>query len=87
MELFSGSLKLRYSSTPFSKKFPSWPVSPSPGCIPVVGPGPGLSFHFRTVILMLSVQRSAFASQVNVPLSGANKVLGKVFQRLNDGKG
>ena len=46
MELFSGSLKLRCSSTPFSKKFPSWPVSPSPGCIPVVGPGPGLSFHF-----------------------------------------
>ena len=31
-ELFSSSLKLRYSSTPFSKKFLSWPVSPSPGC-------------------------------------------------------
>ena len=25
-ELFSGTLKLRYSSTLFSKKFPSWPV-------------------------------------------------------------
>ena len=44
-ELFSCSLKLRYSSTPFSKKFPSCPVS-SPGCLPVVGPGPGLSFHY-----------------------------------------
>ena len=45
-ELFNGTLKLRYSSTPFSKKFPSWPVSSLSGCLPVVGPGPGLSFHF-----------------------------------------
>ena len=46
-ELFNGTLKLRYSSTPFSKKFPSWPVSSVPSCLPVVGPGPpGLSFHF-----------------------------------------
>ena len=45
-ELFGGCLKLRHSSTLFSKKFPSWPVSPSPGCLPVVGPGPGLSFHY-----------------------------------------
>ena len=26
-ELFSGTLELRYSSSPFSKKFPSWPVA------------------------------------------------------------
>ena len=45
-ELFSGCLKLRYSSTPFSKKIPSWPVSSFPVCLPVVGPGPGLSFHY-----------------------------------------
>ena len=45
-ELFSGTLKLRYSSTPFSKKFPSWPVSSVPSCLPVVGPGPGFCFHF-----------------------------------------
>ena len=45
-ELFNGTLKLRYSSTLFSRKFPSWPVSTLPGCLPVVGPGPGLSFHY-----------------------------------------
>ena len=46
-ELFNGTLKLRYSSTPFSKKFPSWPVSSIPSCLPVVGSGPpGSSFHF-----------------------------------------
>ena len=45
-ELFNGTLKLRYSSTPFSKKFPSWSVSTLPGCLLVVGPGPGPSFLF-----------------------------------------
>ena len=36
-ELHSGTLKLRYSSTPFSKKLPSWPV-PDLSCrYPVVG--------------------------------------------------
>ena len=45
-ELFHGTLKLRYSSSPFSKKFPSWSVSTLPGCLPVVGPGPGPSVHF-----------------------------------------
>ena len=45
-ELFNGTLKLRYSSTPFSRKFPSRPVSTLPGCLPVVGPGPGLGFHY-----------------------------------------
>ena len=29
-ELFAGTLKLRYSSTPFSMRFPSWTVSPHP---------------------------------------------------------
>ena len=45
-ELFSGTLKLRYSSTPFSKKFPSWPVPDLSSRYPVVGSGPGPSFHF-----------------------------------------
>ena len=36
-ELFNGTLKLRYSSTPFSKKFPSWPVPDLSGHSPVVG--------------------------------------------------
>ena len=44
--LFNGTLKLRYSSTPFSKKFPSWPVSDLSGHHPVVGPGPGPRVHF-----------------------------------------
>ena len=46
MEHFSGSLKLRYSSTPFSKKFPSWPVPDLSGRYSVVGSGPGPSVHF-----------------------------------------
>ena len=45
-ELSSGTLKLRYSSTPFSRKFPSWPVSDLSVRYPVVGSGPGPSFHF-----------------------------------------
>ena len=45
-ELFNGTLKLRYSSTPFSEKFPSWSVSDLPGYLPMVGPGPGPSVHF-----------------------------------------
>ena len=42
----SGTLKLRYSSTPFSKKFPSWPVPDLSGRYSVVGSGPGPSVHF-----------------------------------------
>ena len=45
-ELFTGTLKLRYSSTPFSKKLPSWSVSNLPCYLPVVGPGPRSSVHF-----------------------------------------
>ena len=45
-ELFNGTLKLRYSSTPFSKKLPSWSGSDLSGYLPVVGPGPGPSVHF-----------------------------------------
>ena len=44
--LFNGTLKLRYSSTSFSKKFPSWSVSDLSGYLPVVGPGPGPSVDF-----------------------------------------
>ena len=70
---FNGTLKLRYSSTPFSKKFPSWSVSDLSGHSPVVGPGPGPSVHFPDP---LSVQLNAFVSQVRVPLSSANLFLG-----------
>ena len=45
-EFFNGTLKLRYSSTPFSKKLPSWSVSTLTGCLPVVVPGPGPRMHF-----------------------------------------
>ena len=44
-ELYNGTLKLRYSSTPFSKKLPSWSVSTLPG-FPVGVPGPGPRMHF-----------------------------------------
>ena len=44
-ELFAGTLKLRYSSTPFSMRFPSWTVSPHP-VVPVPFSGPGSSVHF-----------------------------------------
>ena len=43
-ELFAGTLKLRYSSTPFSMRFPSWAVSPHPA-VPVPFSGPGSSVH------------------------------------------
>ena len=45
-ELFNGTVKLRYSSTPFSKKFPTWPVPDLSGPYPVVSSGPGPSVHF-----------------------------------------
>ena len=45
-ELFSGTLKLRYSSSPFSRKLPSWPVPDLSGRNSVVGSGPGPSVHF-----------------------------------------
>ena len=45
-ELFNGTLKLRYFSTPFSKKFPSWPVPDLSGHHPMVGSSPGPSVHF-----------------------------------------
>ena len=37
---------LRYSSTPFSKKFPSWPIPVISGHHLVVGSGPGPHAHF-----------------------------------------
>ena len=86
-ELFNGTLKLRYSSTPFSKKFPSWPVPDLSGHYPVVGSGPGPSVHFPDHDPVSSVQRNEFVSQVRVPLSGVLLFLGMVFQRLSDGKG
>ena len=45
-ELFNGTLKLRYSSIPFSKKLPSWSVSGLSGYLQMVSPGPGPSVHF-----------------------------------------
>ena len=44
-ELFNGTLELRYSSTPFSKKLPSWSVSTHP-VVPVGVPGSGSRVHF-----------------------------------------
>ena len=48
-ELFAGTLKLRYSSTPFSMKFPSWTVSPHP-VVPDPLSGPGPSVHFSDLV-------------------------------------
>ena len=45
LELFAGTLKLRYSSAPFSMRFPSWVISPHP-VVPVPLSGPGPSVHF-----------------------------------------
>ena len=39
-DLFNGTLKLRYSSSPFSRKFPSWPVPDLSSRSSVVGSGP-----------------------------------------------
>ena len=87
-ELFNGTLKLRYSSTPFfpgnfhlgrcliSLVIPRW-------LVPVLDS----VFIFRIMILFSSVQRNACVSQVRVPLSGVNLFLVMVFQRLKDGKG
>ena len=44
-ELFYGTSKVRYSSTPFSKKFPSWPIPVISGHHLVVGSGPGRHVH------------------------------------------
>ena len=76
-ERFSGTLKLRYSSTPFSKKFPSWPVPDLSGRFPVVGYGPGPSFHFP----------DRDPVQVRAQLSHELMTLLGIFQRLSDGKG
>ena len=45
-ELKSDTLKLRFSSIPFSKRFPSWPVPDLTCGTPVVGASPGPRFHF-----------------------------------------
>ena len=58
-ELFSGTLKLRYFSSPFSKKFPSWTV-PDLSCrYSVVGSGPGPSVHFphRVPLMELKLEK------------------------------
>ena len=85
-ELFYGTLMLRYSSTPFSKKFPSWPVSNlsdhSRWLVPVLDP-----VFISIMILFSNVQRNVFVSRVRAQLSGVNLFLEMVFQRLNDGKG
>ena len=88
-ELFNGTLKLRYSSTPFSKKNSILAVTRSISLVVVRWLVSVLDpvFIFRIMILFSSVQRNVFVSQVRVPLSVANLFLGTVFQRLNDGKG
>ena len=45
-ELKNGTVKLRYSSVPFSKRFPSWLVPNLTSSTPAVGTSPGLRFHF-----------------------------------------
>ena len=50
LSFYNGTLKLRYSSTPFSKKFPSC------GLVLVLDP----VFIFRIMILCSSVQRNSF---------------------------
>ena len=50
-ELFRGTLMLRYSSTPFSKKFPSWPVPDLSGKYPWLVPVLDSVFIFRIMIL------------------------------------
>ena len=86
-ELFNGTLKLRYSSTPFSKKFPSWSVSTLPGCLPVVGPGPGLSVHFPDHDPVFERPAKRFRITGKRSALRREPVSGMVFQRLNDGKG
>ena len=51
-ELYGGTLKLHYSSTPFSQRFPSWLVADLSSSTPVVGPGPGSRIHFPDRVLV-----------------------------------
>ena len=77
-ELFSGTLKLHSSSTPFSKKFPSWPVPDLSGRYQVVGFGPGPSSHFP--------DRDP-VREVRAQLSHELMILLGISQCLSDGKG
>ena len=43
-ELNNVTLKLRYSSIPFSKRFPPWPVPDLSSIVPLVGASPGPRF-------------------------------------------
>ena len=87
-ELFNGTLKLRYSSTPFSKKFPSWPVSTLPDHSPVVGPGPGPSVHFpdHDPVLRRPAKRFRITGKSSAlrgePFSGDGLPTPKRWQRL-----
>ena len=87
-EFFNGTLKLRYSSTPFSKKFPSWPVSNLSDHSLVVGSGPGPSVHFPdhdpvlerpAKRLRITGKRSAFRRE---PFSGDGLPTPKRWKRL-----
>ena len=86
-EFFYGTLKLRYSSTPFSKKCPSLPVSDLSGHSPVVGPGPGPSVHFPDHDPVF--ERPAKRLRITGKSSALRRepFSGMVFQRLNDGEG
>ena len=85
-ELFNGTLLLRYSSTPFSKKFPSWPVPDLSGHHPVVGSGPGPSVHFPNCDPVF--ERPAKRFRITGKSSAVRREpLVVAFQRLNDGKG
>ena len=80
-------LKLRYSSTPFSKKLPSWSVSDLSGHSPVVGPGPGPSVHFPDHDPVFERPAKRFRITGKSSALRREPFSGMVFQRLNDGKG
>ena len=44
-ELYGGTLKLRYSSSPFFKRFPSWPVSDLTRSTSIISSSPVSRFH------------------------------------------
>ena len=86
-ELFSGCLKLRYSSTPFSKKMPSWSVSTHP-VVPVGVPGSGSRVHFpdHDPVVQRPAKRFRItgksSAQKREPISGDGLPTPKRWKRL-----
>ena len=83
-ELKYGTSKLRYSSLPFSKRFPSCPVPDlSSGTPPVVGASPGPRLHDRDPVN----ERPTKRFRITGKSSADKRARGGIFQRLGDGKG